>query len=50
MPYKDNQSSFKDLLEEDHYVRVHRKDSQVLVTEVFKVKNDLVPDIMKGVF
>ena len=29
---------------------VHRKTLQVLVTEIFKVKNNLGPDIMKDVF
>ena len=29
---------------------VHHKNVQVLVTEIFKVKNDLGPDIMKDVF
>ena len=44
LTYKDNQSSFKELLEKDHSVTVL---SQALVTEIFKVKNDLAPDIMK---
>ena len=29
---------------------VHRKNFQVLVTEIFKVKNNLPPDIMKDIF
>ena len=47
---KDNQSSFKELLEKYHSVTVHHKNLQALVTEIFKVKNDLAPDIMKDVF
>ena len=50
LSYKDNQSSFKELLEKDHSVTVHHKNLQALVTEIFKVKNDLFPDIMKVVF
>ena len=50
LTYKDNQSSFKELLEKDHSVAVHHKNLQVLVTEIFKVKNDLAPDIMKDIF
>ena len=50
LTYKDNQSSFKELLEKDHSVTVHHKNLQALVTEIFKVKNDLAPDIMKDVF
>ena len=58
--YKQNQSSFKELLEKDHSVTIHHKNLEVLVTEIFKVKNDfteifkvksgLAPDIMKDVF
>ena len=29
---------------------VHQKNLEVLVTEIFKVKNNLAPDIMKDVF
>ena len=49
LTYKDNQSSFKELLEKVHSVTVHHKNLQVLVTEIFKVKNDLALDIMKNV-
>ena len=38
------------LLEKDSSVTVHHKNLQALVTEIFKVKNDLAPDIMKDVF
>ena len=50
LAYKDNQSSFEELLEKDHSVTVHHNNLQALVTEIFKVKNDLAPDIMKDVF
>ena len=50
LTHKDNKSSFKELLEKDHSVTVHYKNLQVLVTEIFKVKNNLAPDIMKYVF
>ena len=50
LTYKDNQSSFKELLEKYRSVTVHHKNLQVLVTEICKVKNDLAPDIMKDVF
>ena len=32
--YKDNQSSFKELLEKDYSVTVHHKNLQVLATEI----------------
>ena len=50
LTYKDNKSSFKQLLEKDHSVTVHPKNVQVLVTEIFKVKNNLAPNIMNDVF
>ena len=56
LTYEDNQSSFKQLLEKDYSVTVHSvtdysvTDLQVLVTEIFKVKNNLAHDIMKDVF
>ena len=50
LTYKDNQSSFEELLEKDHSVTVHHKNLQALATEIFKVKSDLAPDIMKDVF
>ena len=50
LTYKDSKSSFKQLLEEDHSVTVRQKNLQVLVTKIFKVKNNLAPDIMKDVF
>ena len=50
LTYKDNQSSFKEVLEKDLCVTVHHKNLQALITEIFKVKNDLAPDIMKDIF
>ena len=41
LTYKDNKSSFKQLLEKDHSVTVHHKNLQGLLTEIFKVKNNL---------
>ena len=31
-------------------MKVHHKNLQVLVTEIFKVKSNLAPDIMKDIF
>ena len=41
LTFKDNHSSFKGLFEKDHSVTVHYKNLQVLLTEIFKVKNEL---------
>ena len=50
LTYKVKKTSFKQLLEKDHFVTVHHKNVQILVTEIFKVKKHLVPDVMKDVF
>ena len=50
LTYKENQSLFKQLLEKYHSVTVHHKNVQVLVTEIFEVKNNLAPNIMKDAF
>ena len=42
--------SFDDLLKEDKLVKTHQKNLQILATEIYKVKNDLGPKIMAGVF
>ena len=38
--------SFDDPLEEDKSVKIHQKNLQILATEIYKVKNDLVPKIV----
>ena len=42
--------SFDDLLKEDKSVKIHRKNLQILATEIYKVKNDLGPKIMADIF
>ena len=42
--------SFSELLELDSAVTLHERNLQVLITEIFKVKNNLSPEIMKQVF
>ena len=38
--------SFDDLLKEDKLVKIYQKNLQILVTEIYKVKNDLRHNIM----
>ena len=45
-----NNLSFSELLDLDNSVTVHQKNVQVLVTEIYKVKNGIAPDIMKDIF
>ena len=48
--YNDNISSFKELLEEDAAVTIHQRNIQVFVTELFKIKNNLSPPLMREIF
>ena len=45
-----NNFSFSELLDLDNSVTVHQKNLQVLVTEIYKVKNGIAPDIMNDIF
>ena len=44
-----NNLSFSELLDLDNSVTVHQKNLQVLVTEIYKVKNGIAPDIMNDI-
>ena len=48
--YKDFNSSFQELLIENNSLNIHHRNLQKLVTEIFKVKNGLSPELMHGVF
>ena len=48
--YGDSSSSFEDLLKKDNSVSIHHRNIQALVTEMFKVKNNISPEIMKELF
>ena len=45
-----NNLSFSELLELDTSVAVRQKNLQVLVTEIYKVKSGMAPEIMKDSF
>ena len=48
--YKDNKSSFQQLLPMDNSFTIHNRNLQKLATEMFKVKNNLSPSFMKSIF
>ena len=48
--YNDFTSTFLELLEKDNSVSIHYQNIQVLCTEIFKVKNNLSPEVMNKVF
>lgn len=45
--YSDNTSSYEELLETDDSVLMHRRNKQILATELYEIVNGLSPDIMK---
>ena len=48
--YQNKNLSFSELIELDNAVTIHQRNLKVLVTEIFKVKNNLSLEIMKQVF
>ena len=48
--YKDNESSFRELLEKDNNVTIHERNLQRLATEIYKVENELSPLFMRDIF
>ena len=50
LAYKDNISSFENLLEKDKSFSIHHRNLQKLATEMYKVKNNLSPSFMKNIF
>ena len=50
LAYNDGLSSFEELLERGNSVSVHKRNIQCLAIELYKVFNDICPDIMKNVF
>ena len=47
--YNDQISSFETLLEKDNSTKVHHKNLQVLVTEMFKIQQNIGPVIIKDI-
>ena len=48
--YNNHHANFDELLEMDKSISVHHKNLQILVTEIYKVKNNIAPKIMSNVF
>ena len=49
--YKNKSNlSFDDLLKMNKSVKIHQRNIQFLATEIYKVRNDLRPKIMKDIF
>ena len=50
LTYNDYTASFQELLKKDKTVSIHHRNLQNLAIEMYKVKNDLAPEIMKNLF
>ena len=50
LAYKDSKSTFEELLVMDKSFTIHHINLQKLVTEIFKIKNNLSPSFMKVYF
>ena len=50
MVYMDYSNTFANLLKRDGSVTIHQRNIQLVAIEMFKVKNDLCPVIMKSLF
>ena len=48
--YKDDESTYNELLEKDCAVTIHTKNLQLLMTEMYKTRNDLNPSFMQEIF
>ena len=48
--YRDNTSSFEELLQKNRTVTVHHRNLQLIAIEMFKVKKGLAPSFMANIF
>ena len=48
--YKDNHLTFEELLRKDNSFCIHHRNLQKLAIEMYKVKNNLSPKLMKNIF
>ena len=48
--YKDDISTFEELLLKDNSVTVHTRNIQLLATEMYKVRNNISPDYIREIF
>ena len=48
--YKEQKTSYQNLLETHNELTIHQRNLQVLMTEIYKIVNDVAPPIMNSLF
>jgi hypothetical protein len=48
--YRDDVSTFGELLEKDNTFAIHHKNIQAMLIEMYKVKNNLGPNLLEDIF
>ena len=48
--YKDQKTSYHNLLETHNELTIHQRNLQVLMTEIYKIVNGVAPPIMNSLF
>ena len=48
--YNDDVSNFEQLLKRDDSFSVHQRNTQILLTEMFKAKNNIEPSLLGDIF
>ena len=48
--YNDKQLSYEQLLIKDGKVSIHHRNIQMLAAEMFKMKNEMFPEIISDIF
>ena len=50
LTYKDKQNDFQTLLNENNETSVHQRNLQILMTEIYIIKNNYAPPVMHHLF
>ena len=48
--YNDSKSTFEELLSKDNSVSIHLRNLQALATEMYRIKNDMAPELLNALF
>ena len=48
--YNDSKSTFEELLNKDNSVSIHHRNFQVLAIKMLKIKNNMAPELLNGIF